>query len=277
MHIRQSIIRHPFKTGLILLLLTPVFILFFWFAHEAFVNWQCRDDAETLLRIHHSQYSFSRCSRKTYKTADGLHSISRVYVVAGNVSRAWEFECGYMAMCARYTGWFDENGRTIDFIDPPKIANKDPSVYTLGCGAPNSRSIYDTPINPQLIYKDGSYWWKIDYSNTPASKNPLCVLNGTSLLRHKEAVSSVQAEYQFNTVNCRSYPPSDCQTVRALMNRSVDYCRYSARSAKTYYDSYDYRCVTNYISRTGDKTLCEVKVNYGEVKCNNLTFIQPSL
>lgn len=235
----------------------------------------CRGLAHKVLIAEKANYPFYRCEEKSFHTADNNKSIRRVYVVAGEVERQWEFECGFTAACSTYIGWFDEKNKPIKFTDPPQVANHDPAVYTLGCGEASSSSEGDIEITPQLVYSKGKYWWKIDYSNTETKslEGDLCRVNGTSLVGHSEVLSSVEAEYHFDTITCQTSTPTPCQTAKALKMKSVEFCKYTEQNLTKPMTEYDFECVSNYIARTGDKSLCRIDANYGDLDCDNLVVV----
>ncbi len=236
---------------------------------------QCKGLADKLLQAEKSTYPFYRCEQETHKVTDSDKSVTRVYVVAGAIERQWEFECGFLAECATFVGWFDENDNLFDFAGPPRVANHDPSVYTLGCGKVNSLSVDDIEVKPKLVFEREKYWWKIDYNNTPTStQGDSCKVTGTSLIGQKEALSSVKPEYLFSTDNCATNTPTSCQTAKALKTKSVEPCKYNQQELSGIQPKYDFECTSNYISQTGDTALCGTEANYGKITCDNIVSIK---
>ena len=239
----------------------------------------CKSLAEKILEKENATYPFYRCEEKTYDVANNEKQIKWIYVVAGEVERRWEFECGAEAQCATYVGWF-EDGELFDFVGFPNVANHDPSIYTLGCGQVNSSSVYDVEINPELVFERGRYWWQIDYTSSPTStQNEGCIVNGTSLIGYKEALSSIEAEYRFETDNCDKNRPSPCQTAKALKEKSADPCRYdkpryTVPEPSDFDPKYDFECLSNYIAQIGDTSFCDTKANYGTVSCDRIVMVK---
>lgn len=236
---------------------------------------QCKGLAEKLLQAEKATYPFYRCEQETHKVTDSDKSVTRVYAVAGAVERQFEFECGFFGDCATYVGWFDENDNLFDFAEPPRVANHDPSVYTLGCGQVNSSSVDDIKVEPRLVFERGKYWWKLDYNSTPTStQSGSCKVTGTSLIGHKEALSSVKPEYLFDTDNCDTNTPTPCQTAKALKTKSVEPCKYNEQEPDGTQPKYDYECTSNYIAQTGDTGLCGTEANYGKITYDNLILVK---
>ncbi|HEX8763479.1 MAG TPA: hypothetical protein VF733_07045 [Candidatus Saccharimonadales bacterium] len=236
---------------------------------------QCKTLAHKLLNVKNATYPFHRCEQQRYKTADSNKSVTRVYVVAGTVERQWEFECGFNAECATYVGWFDENDNLFDFTEPPRVANHDPAVYTLGCGRVNSSSVNDIEVKPKVVFERGKYWWKIEYNSTPTNtQEQTCKVNGVSLVGYKETLSSVKAEYLFRTDNCQIDVPTPCQTALALKTKSAEPCKYELQEANSIQSKYDLECTSNYIAQTGDTALCGTEANYGKITCDNIVSVR---
>ncbi|MDA1337777.1 MAG: hypothetical protein O2871_00270 [bacterium] len=224
----------------------------------------CKKLAIKILESKNDKHPFSRCKQETYKVTNNGKSITRVYVVAGIVDKQWEFECGFMADCTTTVRWFDSEENLFDFLDLPDTVNHDPAVYTLGCGEINSSSIYDVEINPELVYENGKYWWKTEYNNTSTNtKNDSCIINGTSLVGYKEVLSNIKVKYLVDTENCSSDLHTPCRTAKALNTKSVEAC------------NNDFTCISNYISQTGDTTLCGTEANFGKIDCERLFTINP--
>lgn len=240
----------------------------------------CKSLAEKLLTARNSEYPFHRCEKKTYKVSDSQKAITRIYVVAGGVERHWEFECGYFEACTRYIGWFDDHNQLFDFIEPPAVANHDPAVYTLGCGEPNSSSIYDIEVEPKLVFEQNKFWWRIAYNKTPTdSQNTLCKVSGISLNGYKSVLSNVQTDYLFNIESCDSNKPTACQSAKAIKDRSVQPCYYNNPTYNAPYSDfhpgYDGTCLSNYVTQTGDQSACDIKTVYGStVACNEIVVIK---
>lgn len=236
---------------------------------------QCKKFADKLLKTKNATYPFNRCEKETYKVAGTDKSVIRVYAVAGEVEKKWEFECGYNTECATYVGWFDENNDLFDFVEPPHVANHDPSVYTLGCGQVNTSSTSDVKVEPELVFERGMYRWRINYNNTSTnSLNNSCKVSGTSLIGYKEVLSNVKAKYQFATDNCSTDTPTACQTAKALMMKSTEPCKYNQQELSGIQSKYDLECVSNYIAQTGNNTLCGTEANYGKITCDNIVIIK---
>lgn len=155
----------------------------------------CKVRANRILKTKKASYPFYRCELETYKVTGSKNSISRIYVVAGEVEERWEFECGFNIDCQTYVGWFDEKDDLTDFISPPKFANHDPAIVKLGCGESNTSSIDDVGIEPELVYEKNKFWWKINYNHTPVSKKAsACTVTGVSLVGYQENISTVKKD-----------------------------------------------------------------------------------
>lgn len=239
----------------------------------------CKENATKLLDKEKSEYDFTRCEQETFNAQNG-QSLTRIRVVSGEITEQWEHECGYLAACSIFVGWFDHGDNMVEFVDAPEVANHDPAVYTLGCGDVNSSSVFDTKVEPNLVFENEKYWWEIDYKNTVIfdannseieNQKVLCEINGTSMIGKTETLSSVEVVY-FSTDECDSEKTSTCRTVDALKNESASSCIDADSSEQ---DVYDFECARNLIAQTGNTELCGVVAKYGaRVNCELIPSIK---
>ena len=260
--------RKVFIVGVVSILVITL-ILFCVLNRDTNKELDCNILSEKLLKIKNSKYSFNRCTEEVYKVTNTDESLTRIYVVAGDVEPQWEFECGFMAQCSTFNGWFNDKGEYIDFVDKPIFLQNDPSIYTIGCEEPNSKSTADVQVQANIIIQDGRYWWKIEYHNIKSRLN--CLINGTSLISRNEVISNISAKYP--EYDPKYHPECDspypmCKLRDAIFNNSVEYCMDDK--------GYDSICVEYFILQTGDQSLCGTKTNsFGNeeiVNCKDFEF-----
>ncbi len=239
----------------------------------------CEDLAQIVLDAKEAQYPLHRCELEEFKTEDEK-TLTKVYVIAGEVEEEWEFECGFTADCSKHTGWFNDNKELISFRAAPLVADQDPAVQVLGCGKRAENFANTDEIQSVPILLDGEYFWKIEYDNFNTSNDPTrkpnCLINGTSFVGVNETRANLQAEYQFDVNDCSVFGPEgegSCQIARTVINGGFEDCRYGS-SIDNPLDGF---CAEYYYSRTQDETICSQETSFGLIECSRLKPVNGNL